>query len=717
MNPAASRVAIAAPANFGLSFDECGVGDRETTRMVLINKSSMVRKEMALRCARLVTREALVACGVAARAGVAHRAVSSTTDQQKASSSTAAHRHVSEVIVSSATYCMPQPRELGRLWGFAGVERLQASGFAGVLVRELSSSTDASLLGDDGFDPFVTHHNADDTDRADQMVRDYVKRRLASGDNDKLRESFADGVLNSYRVLNAKTAEKARTERRRPDATFAKKADEFLAFVENAYSQDPSLSPTSKSYAMVMDAYAKMGDPEGAEAVLLRLEKLWRSGNKEVKPDKILYNSVIDAWAKSGRREAPMRAEAILQHMEQLNKQGHKGVRPNVICYNSVINAWAKSREKGAAERAEAILNHMIKLQEGGREECQPNTRSFNSAIDAWAKSRDADAPRRAEALLEKMEQLNQQGHEEIRPGTISYNSVINAWAKSREKGAAQRAETILNHMIKLQEGGREECRPNTRSFNTAIDAWAKSREKGAAQRAEAILNKMLNLHGGGREDCCPTAISFTSVIDAWAKSGDAKAYDNAMRIFNLMQSMKDKGHSDIEAGISAYGALMNALATSSISDKAPRAYNMLLELEKRSKAGEANLAPDTQSYGTVLKACARASLGKSLKRKDEALRIALMTFEKLRNNPDVTTDPYKYAPLFSIIDNTTKGTQYEKLTREVFRLCCEDGVLNDKQLEKLHRFAPKEVFRKLVGTNDTVTVRDLPPKWSRNVR
>ena len=233
----------------------------------------------------------------------------------------------------------------------------------------------------------------------------------------------------------------------------------------------------------------------------------------------------------------------------------------------------------------------------------------------------------------------------------------------------------------------------------------------------EAILRHMLNLHESGRKDCRPNTISFNAVIDAWARNGGAKTYDSAMRIFNLMQSMKEKRHSDIDPNNVTYNALINALAASSVPDKAPRAYEMLLEMEQRSKAGEANLAPKTQSYGTVLKVCSRASMGNSLKRKDEALKIALMTFEKLRKNPNVTIDPYKYAPLFTIIDYTTEGEKYEKLTREAFRLCCEDGVLTDKQLEKLRRFAPKDVYRKLVGTNADVTVRDLPPEWSRNNR
>ena len=76
--------------------------------------------------------------------------------------------------------------------------------------RGFSSSTHASLLGDDGFDPFITHHNAEDADRADRMVRDYVTRRLAGGAAVKIRKDFVGGALNSYRVLSERAAEQAR---------------------------------------------------------------------------------------------------------------------------------------------------------------------------------------------------------------------------------------------------------------------------------------------------------------------------------------------------------------------------------------------------------------------------------------------------------------------------------------------------------------------------
>ena len=111
-----------------------------------------------------------------------------------------ASRHLSSMGLGTSVY---------RSWGIfdtGGIGFLTCNGS----VRELSSSTHSSLLGDDGFDPFITHHNAEDADRADRMVRDYVTRRLAGGAAVKIRKDFVGGALNSYRVLSERAAEQAR---------------------------------------------------------------------------------------------------------------------------------------------------------------------------------------------------------------------------------------------------------------------------------------------------------------------------------------------------------------------------------------------------------------------------------------------------------------------------------------------------------------------------
>ena len=290
--------------------------------------------------------------------------------------------------------------------------------------------------------------------------------------------------------------------------------------------------------------------------------------------------------------------------------------------------------------------------------------------IDAWAKSRDADAPQRAEVLLAKMEELYRQGNKDVCPNTVSYSAVINAWAKSREKGAAQRAEAILNHMLKLYKGGREECRPDSASFNSAIDAWAKSRDK--------------------------------------------NAYTHAQEIFQQMQSMENA----LKPSASAYNSLMNALAVSSVPDKATRAFDILIEMENMAKKGNRDVAPDLITFGAVMKACARTTGNREAKRK--ALRVALEAFDKLRRSSHLSSaNPMMYDSLFITIANASKGKEYAKLDTEIFKFCCEDGVLNDWILQNLRRNSPREVFENLVGRRASggrdVSVADLPAEWSRN--
>jgi hypothetical protein len=53
-------------------------------------------------------------------------------------------------------------------------------------------------------------------------------------------------------------------------------------------------------------------------------------GGDEIKPTTINFNTVLDAWAKSGEgRAAAERCEEILEWMDRLNKAGNRDVRPD----------------------------------------------------------------------------------------------------------------------------------------------------------------------------------------------------------------------------------------------------------------------------------------------------------------------------------------------------------------------------------------------------
>jgi hypothetical protein len=128
------------------------------------------------------------------------------------------------------------------------------------------------------------------------------------------------------------------------------------------------LVPDTRTYNMIVDTAIKRGKnrlegPHFAEAVLDRMNTEAKK-NPAVSPDSVMHNTVINAWGKSGLKEAPYRAEVLLQRKQDMYDTGDEKVKPNTIGFNSVINAWARSNDRMAAERAEVILNRMQELFE-----------------------------------------------------------------------------------------------------------------------------------------------------------------------------------------------------------------------------------------------------------------------------------------------------------------------------------------------------------------
>ena len=117
------------------------------------------------------------------------------------------------------------------------------------------------------------------------------------------------------------------------------------------------------------------------------MEDLYESGqNVDAKPNVRSFNSVLNAWAKSGTEEAALNAESILEFMEKLSDAGNNDVRPDVVAFATVINAWARSQRFGKADRVYNIFKHMQELYEAtGNEAVRPNVVIYNSVMNACA--------------------------------------------------------------------------------------------------------------------------------------------------------------------------------------------------------------------------------------------------------------------------------------------------------------------------------------------
>jgi pentatricopeptide repeat protein len=88
---------------------------------------------------------------------------------------------------------------------------------------------------------------------------------------------------------------------------------------------------------------------ERAQAILKTMEDLYHNENRiEMKPDVISYGAVIDCFAKSNRSDAAEQCEALLRRMQEKARAGDLDMRPNSIVFSTVVNAWSRSKKPEA---------------------------------------------------------------------------------------------------------------------------------------------------------------------------------------------------------------------------------------------------------------------------------------------------------------------------------------------------------------------------------
>jgi pentatricopeptide repeat protein len=219
------------------------------------------------------------------------------------------------------------------------------------------------------------------------------------------------------------------------------------------------------SYATVIHGFALCGNVVMAQKILD--EMLQHSTSKQaVRPDRVVFNAVMDAWKNNGGTQAGIRATKILRQMQQ---QSDPSCHPDTISYNTAIASWAHSGHSNAAPQAERLLHEMLV--------------SF----------REAQATATNTLAV---------------PNTVSYNSVLHAHAKSGHEQAASRAEAILRAMIRDAENGI--VIPDVYSFTTVMDTLAKSKAvPDKALRARVLLDQLI---GRGLQ---PSCVTFNTILNA----------------------------------------------------------------------------------------------------------------------------------------------------------------------------------------------------------
>jgi hypothetical protein len=165
------------------------------------------------------------------------------------------------------------------------------------------------------------------------------------------------------------------------DVASERRIRQIFEYMDECYqtSEQTDIRPDASTYNIVITSIAPVvkkrldvGGARRADEILARLEEgyLHSGKSKALRPDTIIYNQVIDYWAKTQTVEGHfLKARNILDRQVIMNKvHGVRKCRPDITSYTSVIGACAstngpKDDKRHAFNTAHSTFMECCKLE------------------------------------------------------------------------------------------------------------------------------------------------------------------------------------------------------------------------------------------------------------------------------------------------------------------------------------------------------------------
>lgn len=527
---------------------------------------------------------------------------------------------------------------------------------------------------------------------------------------------------------------------------------QIIEHVKRTSEEKIDVKVNNAMYNLLIKAYVREGREEEAEAILREMLRDYSNGNEEVKPDSTTWNSVIHAHSKSSNKFSARNAAQILNEMTDYGEK-HKDVQPDKITISSMLIALgrkAKSGDKKAAHQAILVLDGMINSFERGNLLMQPDKIIFSQVIDCIAKSGGRNAGKSATEILTRMQKMHNPGHNDLKPDILIFNSVLLAYCNTASKTSAIKAEALLRGMVTLAD---PQLAPDVSSYTTVLLAWSKSGDKESAKRAEKLLLEMEK-----SKSVSPNEISYATVLNAFAKSADSLALERAMRTLhrmedgiaktrpnaycyasvmecisnfadeslvchqaeNLLYRMIEYSENLAEDSPQSYTVVFNtamkAIQRSTDSQKDAVAKRFLTIMKEAHSSKKIKAKPSAQTYNEFIRACAFTK--GSQNNKASAFNTAMNELKNLRESKKLSSDMYTYPAAFRAGEELLSQSDEDLgRIRELFTMCCEDGLVSGLLLKNMNNFLPVDFLRSLFKTNKLpckVRLNDMPLDWRK---
>jgi len=364
---------------------------------------------------------------------------------------------------------------------------------------------------------------------------------------------------------------------------------------------DETMRPTESTYAVAIDAFARISNPRRAEEVWYEMLQSFLDGNAAARPGPESCRAVLAACLIADEPNAVQKTLEVIDRIAEVDRSGTIGLKVDRNTYHILLDICSKATCPDKTAGAEAILHKMKEVHDEGRGACGPDARCYNIVINCWGKVKNAE---RSEALFWEMySEHTHNGNQETKPDKFTISTVLSAWARSRSKNATRRADVFFERIMKLIDVGKlDNFQLDSACYAALLNCLANGRTAEAADRAESIFSDMKARHRSlGDRHAQLTEACYFSVIKCLTRVGRIQ---RAEQLLFEMYRLFIQGQDDLKPRKAICEMVLKAWLNSDADEAPLRAEKLLRWMNSHLEREE---QPDALTYASLLRCWARS--------------------------------------------------------------------------------------------------------------
>ena len=254
-------------------------------------------------------------------------------------------------------------------------------------------------------------------------------------------------------------------------------------------TSDPSLKPDIVLYATVINALSRRGEPRDVSKACELLDELmikYRNGDNDMMPNKYCFTPIIVALSKSSDSDSFSKAEEMISQMEMLSeKSGDPNIMPDQVSYSLLLKILSRSNGPKDIKKAKSIMDTMY------QKFASIDALTYSIFLNILANTWEPNKGEIAEEILNEMEGKAARGYLHSKPDERAYTAgksrssinfehhfqthalfclAIKCLARSDTPNKAKRSWVIVNRMLEQFRSGDLNAKPTPRTLSVGFE-------------------------------------------------------------------------------------------------------------------------------------------------------------------------------------------------------------------------------------------------------